>query len=207
MTRRVTLSPSMTVSQFENGYWYATQLKEFGEAIGIPSASKLRKDELEKAIKSFLVTGKAKNPTKRSLSTSSIKDVERGLRLDLDVVRFTNDKETKSFLEREAQRRVPGFTRKSDVRYRFNRWREQQLVDGVRLTYRDLVDEYVRLNQTTEPFARIPSGRYINFLSDFLAAEKGATHEQAIKAWRQLKSLDAPKNYRAWKHEQSSRTK
>ena len=60
----------MTLSQFENGYWYATQLKDFADAIGIPSANKLRKDELERAIRSFLVTSKAKTPTKRNLSTS-----------------------------------------------------------------------------------------------------------------------------------------
>ena len=203
MNRRAKLSTSMTVSEFENGYWYATQLKDFGEAIGIPSAGRLRKDELERAIRSFLVTGKAKNPTKRNLSTSGKKDVERGLRLDLEVVRFTNDTETKSFLEREAQRRVPGLKRKSGVRYRFNRWREEQLVKGVKLTYRDLVEEYVRLNQTTQPFARIPVDRYIYFMIDFLAAEKGATREQAMKAWKRLKSLDVPKNYRAWRQAQS----
>jgi hypothetical protein len=198
----------MTLSQFENGYWYATQLKDFGEAIGIPAARKLRKDELEKAIRSFLVTGTAKNPTKRNLSTSGIKDVERGLSLELEVVRFTNDTETKSFLDREAQKRVPGLARKSGVRYRFNRWREQQLVAGVRLTYRDLVEEYVRLNQTTQRFAQIPHGRYINFMSDFLAAEKGATHQQAVRAWQKLKSLDVPKNYRAWTtHRRSSKSK
>ena len=197
----------MTLSQFENGYWYATQLKDFGETIGIPSASKLRKDELERAIRSFLVTGKAKNPTKRNLSTSGIKDVERGLSLELEVVRYTNDEETKSFLEREAQKRVPGLKRRSGVRYRFNRWREEQLVNGVKLTYRDLVEEYVRLNQTTQPFAQIPHGRYINFMSDFLAAEKGATREQAIKAWETLKSLDVPKNYHAWTQVRSSKSK
>ena len=38
----------MTLTEFDNGYWYATELKEFAEAIGIPSATKLRKDELEK---------------------------------------------------------------------------------------------------------------------------------------------------------------
>lgn len=205
MNRRAKLSPSMTLSQFENGYWYATQLKDFGEAIGIPAARKLRKDELEKAIRSFLVTGKAKNPTKRNLSTSGIKDVERGLSLELEVARFTNDTETKSFLERESQKLVPGLRRKSGVRYRFNRWREEQLVNGVKLTYRDLVEQYVRLNQTKR-FEQIPYDCYINFLSDFLAAE-GATREQAIKAWRQLKSLDVPKNYRAWKRAQSSRSK
>jgi len=207
VNRRMKLSSSMTLRQFENGYWYAIQLKEFGEAIGIPSASKLRKDELEKAIRSFLVTGKARNPTRRNLSSSGPKDVEKGLRLELEVVRFTNDVETKSFLEREAQKYVPGLKRKSGVRYRFNRWREEQLVNGVKLTYRDLVEEYVRLNQTKQPFAKIPVGRYINFISEFLAAENGATREQAMKAWRKLKSLDVPKNYRAWKQMRSAKSK
>jgi hypothetical protein len=197
----------MTLSQFENGYWYATQLKDFGDAIGIPSANMLRKDELEKAIRSFLKTGKTRNPTNRNLSTTGLKDVERGLSLELEVVRFTNDEETKLFLECEAQKLVPGLKRKSGVRYRFNRWREEQLARGVKLTYRDLVEKYVRLNQTTQPFAHVPHGRYVNFLSDFHAAEKGATREQAIEAWRKLKSLDVPKNYRAWKRVQSSKSK
>jgi hypothetical protein len=188
----------MTLAQFDNGYWYATELKEFAETIGIPSATRLRKDELEKAIKLFLETGKIKSPTRRSLSTSGTKDVERGLSLDLQVVVYTNDKATKTFLEREAQRLAPGLKRKSGVRYRLNRWREEQLIKGAKLTYGDLVDAYIRLNQTKEPFAQIPHGRYINFISDFLAAEKGATREQAMRAWEKLKALDVPKNYRSW---------
>ena len=188
----------MTVTQFDNGYWYANELKEFGKTIGIPSANKLRKDELEQAIKLFLATGKIRSPTKRSLSRPGTKDVERGLSLDLPVVVFTNDKETKDFLEKEAQKIAPGLKRKSGTRYRFNRWREEQLVKGVKLTYGDLVEEYVRLNQTKGPFSQIPQPRYVNFLSDFFAAEKGATREQAMKAWEQLKKLDVPKTYRWW---------
>jgi hypothetical protein len=195
----------MTLTQFDNGYWYATELKEFAETIKLPSASKLRKDELEKAIKLFLKTGETKNRLKRDLSMSGIKDIQRGLSLDLPVVRYTNDKETKGFLEREAQKLAPGLKRKSGVRYRLNRWREERLIKGVKLTYGDLVKEYVRLNQTQGPFAQIPYGRYINFMSDFLAAEKGATREQAMKAWRKLKTLDIPKNYRSWVESQSSK--
>ena len=75
----------MTQAQFDNGYWYATELNEFAKTIGIPSASRLRKDELEKAIKVFLKAGKIESPAKRSLSTSGIKDVERGLSLSLLV--------------------------------------------------------------------------------------------------------------------------
>ena len=111
---------------------------------------------------------------------------------------YTNDKETKSFLEREAQKLAPGVKRKSGVRYRLNRWREEQLVKGVKLTYADLVREYVRLNQAEGRFAQIPHGRYVNFVSDFLTAERGATREQATKAWRKLKTLDIPKDYRSW---------
>ena len=57
------LSPTMTLRDFENGYWYLEQLKHFAERIGIPAAKKLRKDELEKAIVAFLRTGEAASPT------------------------------------------------------------------------------------------------------------------------------------------------
>ncbi len=189
---------SMTPDQLDNGYWYATELAGFAKTIGIPSASRLRKDELEKAIRVFLKDGKVESPTKRSLSPSGIKDVEQGLSLSLPVSVYTNDKETKDFLEREAQELVPGLKRKSGTRYRLNRWREEQLVNGVKLIYRDLVNEYVRLNLTKEPFEQIPHGRYINFMSDFLAGERGATWEQALRAWKKLKKLDVAKNYRSW---------
>lgn len=195
----------MTLAQFDSGYWYATELKTFAETVGLPSARKLRKDELEKAIRHFLKTGETKNPATRNLSMSGIKDIQRGLRLDLPVVVYTNDQETKDFLEREAQKLAPGLKRKSGVRYRLNRWREERLIKGVKLTYGGLVKEYVRLNQTKEPFAQIPHGRYINFISDFLAAEKVATREQAMRAWEKLKTLDVPKNYRSWVKSQSSK--
>jgi len=197
----------MTLTQFDNGYWYATELKTFAQMIRLPSAGKLRKDELEKAIRLFLKTGEVKNPAKRNLSMSGIKDIQRGLRLDLPVVVYTNDKETKDFLEREAQKLAPGLKRKSGVRYRLNRWREERLIMGVKLTYGGLVKEYVRLNQTKGPFAQIPHGRYINFMSDFFAAEKDATKEQAMKAWRKLKTLDVPKNYRSWVESQSQKVR
>ena len=198
MKPQTKLSTSMTQAQFDNGYWYATELKEFAKTIGIPSATRLCKDELEKAIKVFLKAGKFESPTKRSLSTLGAKDVEQGLSLSLPVVVYTNNKETKDFLEREAQKLVPGLKRKSGARYRLNRWREEQLVKGVKLNYGDLVKEYVRLNLTKKPFAQIPHGRYINFMSDFLAGERGATREQALRAWKKLKKLDVPKNYHSW---------
>jgi energy-coupling factor transporter ATP-binding protein EcfA2 len=200
------LSKSMTTDQFDRGYWYSTDLKEFAETIGIRSARKLRKDELEKAIRAFLGTGQIESPPKRALSKSGVKDIEQGLRLDLPIVNYTSNKETKAFIEKEASRLVPGLRKRSGVRYRLNRWREEQLTHGRTITYGDLVRRYVELSQAEEPFARIPHGRYINFVADFLAGEEGATRAAAIHAWEELKGLDVPKDYRSWaRHHASTR--
>ena len=189
----------MTAEQFDNGYWYALEIKAFADEIGIPLASRLRKDELEELIKHFLRTGEAKGPTRKNLSRSGVRDIERGLSLKLPVVNYTSNKETKDFILKEALKLVPNLKRKSGARYRLNRWREQRIDKGIKITYEDLVKQYVRLNQLEGSFPQAPSGRYINFLSNFLAAEKNATREQAVKAWRQLKKLDIPKDYRSWK--------
>src|SRR6266478_7855267 len=193
------LSKSMTVEEFDNGYWYALEIKAFADDIGIPSASKLRKDELEELIKHFLRTGSIRKPTRKSLSRSGVRDDARGLSLKLPVVNYTNDRETKDFILQEALKIAPKLKRKSGARYRLNRWREQQIDNGIKITYRDLVKQYVRLNQIQGNFPQAPSGRYINFLSDFLAGEKNATRAHALKAWEQLKKAEIPKNYREWR--------
>ena len=174
----------MTVEQFDNGYWYALEIKSFADDIGIPAASKLRKDELEELIKYFLRTGRIRKPTRKTLKRSGVTDVERGLSLKLPVANYTNDRKTKDFIVREALKIAPKLKRKSGARYRLNRWREQQIDRGIKITYGDVVREYVRLNQMKGSFpqVQIPSGRYINFLSDFLAGEKNPTRAGALKA-------------------------
>ena len=195
------LSRSMTVEEFENGYWYATEVRDFAKDVGIPDAAKLRKDELEKAIKIFLAKGKVENPVRRNLDRSGTRDIEIGLSLHLPVVNYTSNKETKDFIVSEAEKIVPGLKKRSGARYRLNRWREEQLTNGVPITYGDLVNKYIELNQQEESFAPAPGGRYINFLSDFLKNEKGSTREQAIQAWEEVKKMYAPKTYDAWKNQ------
>ena len=199
MGKKVKLSRSMTETEFDNGYWYADEIRAFAKEIGIPSVAKLRKDELEKLIKHFLKTGNVKGPSRKNLSGSGIKDLEKGLSLDLPIVNYTSNKETKRFIEEEALKIAPNLKRKSGARYRLNRWREEQINGGVKITYGDLVKQYVKLNSVEGSFKQIPSGRYINFISDFLAAEDKLTREEAIEAWKELKQLDIPKNYTAWK--------
>jgi hypothetical protein len=198
------LSPTMTVRDFENGYWYLDQLKNFGERIGIPAAKKLRKDELEKAIVAFLRTGRAALPTKRSLRRTGVRDVDRGLNLKLRIEHYTSNRETKDFIVAQARVMAPDVREKSGVWYRLNRWREEQITNGKHPTYGDLVRQYVALNKMPR-FERVPHGRYINFVSDFLKAGNGATRAEAIAAWNELKELEVPKDYASWVEARASR--
>lgn len=198
MAKRRALTATMTETEFENGYWYATELRAFAVRIGIPSANKLRKDELERAVRHFIRTGELKNLVKRSVTKTGTRDVDKGLRLDLPIVHYTSNRQTKDFIVREAAKIVPGFTRASGTRYPLNRWRETQIASGKRITYGDLVQQAIRLNETKKGPLRIEHGRYVNFISDFMAANRGAPQAAAVKAWQEIKAMDAPKTYAAW---------
>jgi hypothetical protein len=49
-----------------------------------------------------------------------------------------------------------------------------------------------------ERFEKVPHPRYVNFVADFLKADKRATRKEAIAAWAELKELDVPKDYVSW---------
>jgi hypothetical protein len=187
----------MTLREFENGYWYLDDLRDFAIQIGIPEARRLRKDEPERAIVIFLRTGRINLPTKRVLRKTGTKDLERGLSLNLRIEHYTSNRETKDFIVHGARKVAPEVREKSGVWYRLNRWREQQIMNGKRPTYGDLVRQYVALNRVHR-FDKVPHGRYINFIAEFLASEKGGTRSDAIAAWAELKTMDIPKDYASW---------
>jgi hypothetical protein len=54
------------------------------------------------------------------------------------------------------------------------------------------------LNKTKRGPLRIEHARYINFISDFMAAHRKAAHDDAVKAWGEIKAMDAPKTYASW---------
>jgi hypothetical protein len=196
----------MTVREFENGYWYVGELRDFGGRIGIPGAAKLRKDELEGAIMAFLRTGALTLQPKRALRKTGMKDLEHGLTLNLRIEHYTSNRETKDFIVQQARKAAPEVREKPGVWYRLNRWREEQVTQGNHPTYGDLVRQYIALNKM-ERFEKIPHGRYINFVAEFLAAEKGSTRADAIAAWTDLKAMDALKSYASWVEARAERRK
>lgn len=192
------LSAAMTLRAFDNGYWYAAELRAFAVKLRIPLASKLRKDQLEAAIKDLLFAKGSKLAAISVTPKPGPRDVDRGLRAGLPVVHYTSNKETKLFIEREAAKIQPGFKRASGTRYLLNRWREEQIAAGRRITYRDLAIQAIALNRSKRGPLRAEHGRYINFISDYMADNQGASHDDAVRAWHEVKAMDAPKTYAAW---------
>ena len=192
------LSVGMTLREFDHGYWYAAELRAFAVKMEIPFASKLRKDQLEAAIKGLLFGDRPKVGAISVTRKQGPRDLDQGLRLDLPVVHYTSNKETKLFIEREAADIQPGFKRAPGTRYLLNRWREEQIAAGRRITYRDLILQAIALNESKGGPLRVKHGRYMNFISDYMADNKGAAHRDAVRAWHEVKTMDAPKTYAAW---------
>lgn len=193
------LTKHISEEEFEINYWYAKDLKEFAKKIGIPNSSKLRKDELEKLIKHFLKTGEIKELKRKNVIKKGKKDTEIGLTKSLPIHYYTSNKTTKNFIISEAKKIVPELKVKSGVWYRINRWRDKKITNEQKITYGDLINQFVKLNQTDEPFKKIPSTLFNNFVSDYLKNENGATRPDALKRWEELKTLKIKKNYKSWK--------
>jgi hypothetical protein len=184
----------MALCEFENGYWYLDELKDFATRICIPTATRLRKDELEKAIVMFLRTGKVMSPTKRSLRKTGAKDVDRGLSLSLRVENYTSNRGTKDFIAQQARMAAPDIQEKSGVWYRLNRWREEQISGAPTWSPRAAVCR----PQQEGAIRKIHARSLHRFVAEFLATEKGATHAAAVYAWAEIKEMDVPKNYACW---------
>src|SRR3989337_592340 len=199
MAKHAKLTKDITEAAFDKGYWYANEIKALGKEIGIVNSSKLRKDELEQLIKHYIRTGEIKKAGRKNIIKTGTKDLEKGLTISLPIINYTSNKQTKNFIKTEANRLAPGMKFKSGVWYRLNRWRDGQITKGQKITYGDLINEFIQLNQPESKFEKVRVGRYINFLSEFSAKEKGATRQQAINEWKKIKTLDIEKDYKSWK--------
>ena len=185
----------MTIKEFENKYWYMSELRTFAKSLKIPFDSKIRKDQLEEMIIQFLKTGTV---NKKNRYRSKSRNSDR-LNTHTYVENFSNKKETWEFIQSEMDKRMQGLQPKSGAKYWLNRWIEDKLSHGEKITYNDVICEYIRLNKTEGKLPQIPSCKFNNFISDYLANEKDATREAALEAWKKLKDMKIKKDYITWK--------
>src|SRR5699024_5886866 len=120
---------------------------------------------------------------------------------DSYVVNYVSDKATKTFLKEEISKRAPDLKDKSGQWYWLNDWRKEQIRNNRKITYRELIDRLYELMTTKGRLPRIPSTRFNNFITDFLAApeNEGATRQEAMDEWERLKKMPVQKNYQEYK--------
>jgi len=192
----------MTIKEFENKYRYMSELNALAKSLEIPFDSRTRKDLLEELIIQFLQTGTV-NQKKHFRSKNRNTDI---LNNSSYVENFSNKKETWEFIHGEMDKRVRGLKPKSGAKYWLNRWIEDKLSHDEKITYNDVVCEYIRLNKTEGKLPQIPSCKFNNFISDYLANEKDATREDALGDWDRLKDMKVKKDYVTWKKKQYTPT-
>ncbi|MDR1179727.1 MAG: SAP domain-containing protein [Spirochaetales bacterium] len=185
---------NITREEFTNGYWYSNELKEFGKEIGIKNYSKLRKDELEGIVIHFIKTGIIEKETKRITGKTQDK-----LSLDTIIENYKNDRRTKEFILQAAFKKNPELKLKSGSIYWLNRWREDKIKSGIKITYEQLINEFIKLNFNKGKLPQIPSAKMNNFITDYLKNETDSKRKDAVNEWIKLKELNIPKDYKSWK--------
>ncbi|MCY4025917.1 MAG: SAP domain-containing protein [Acidobacteria bacterium] len=191
------LRSSMSVEEFDDGYFYATELRAFARQLGIP-VGRRRKLELEALIRGFLRTGVVPVPTPEPHRRSG---AGRDRLAAGTVVRnYVDDRTTKDFLRGLVHARAPSLRDKSGQWYWLNDWRRGQLQAGRHITYADLGNRLLDLMRTEGRLPRIPAARFNNFMTDFRAdpANKGKSRADAVAAWEHIKSAPGPKTYAAY---------
>ena len=192
--RMSTLHRGMSVEEFDNGYFYAADLKAFAREVGITVGS-FHKMELEDLIRQFLRTGKV--PDRKPVVLRKAGQARDRLESDMVVANYVDDKKTKAFLLELVHAEAPGLRRKSGQWYWLNHWRRKRQQARARFTYRDLAGRLRELMQTEGRLPQIPAARMNNFITDFWAdpTNAGIPSKDVLKAWNWLKAQPGPKTF------------
>ena len=198
------LRPSMSVEEFDGGYFYAADLKAFARELGI-AVGRRHKLELEALIRDYLRTGIV--PPAKPVPGRRSGDGRDTLAAETVVQIYVDDRRTKDFLRDLVHARAPSLKDKSGQWYWLNDWRRTQLQAGKRITYADLANRLLELRRTEGRLPRIPAARFNNFITDFRAdpVNKGKSRAEAVAAWECIKSVPGPKTYAAYAALKSSR--
>lgn len=194
------LHKKMSLNEFESGYFYAKEIRSFAKTLGITTEN-LKKNEIEIHIKACLF-GDA-TPLPVAIPNRKNKSSRDLLTIDTPVINYVSDKKNKNFLLAETEKQFGKLADKSGQWYWINSWRKERILNGVHLTYHDLVLRLAELKQHQGRLPQIPSARMNNFISDYIADSdnQGKGKDEALKAWYELKASKIPKNYQAYKQQ------
>lgn len=196
------LSIGLSVSEFNNTYYYAEELKAFARTQSIRIGN-FRKIELEGLIREFLTTGTV--PDAKPVLPRKQGQPSDELSAETIVTNYVGDKTTKGFLLQLVEVQNPNVKPKSDQWYWLNDWRRKQQKASSSFTYQDVANKLLDLMQTSGRLPQIPYARMNNFITNFRAdpANYDANRETAMKAWELVKNTNGPKTYETYRNLQN----
>lgn len=187
---RPNLTKEISTEEFQNYYWLKEELQAFCREQEMSATGS--KIELADRIAHFLATGERKKPQRRK--QPAVKKVILESPLSLDTV-ITAD--------HRCSQQVRAFFTSIIPKFHFSTYIQQFFRENVGKTYQDVVTAwYEEVERKKDPSYKknklAPQFEYNQFTRDYFAdpQNKGKSREDAILAWKTIKSLPGDNKYK-----------
>lgn len=176
----------MTVQSFKEFYWLKEELQRFSRKEGLSTSGS--KIEISQRIETYLETGEILKPTRKTRGTKK----ESKKDLNLNTVITENHR---------CSQEVRAFFKTIIPNFHFSTYIQNFIKDNVGRTYSDVVKAwYEEEARTKDPTYKKEIGtqfEYNQFTRDFFSdpKNKGKSREDAIQAWKTIKSLPGSNKY------------
>lgn len=187
---RPNLTKDMKVEQFRNYYWLKEELQTFCRELEMsPAGSKI---ELTERIVHFLQTGERQKPLRKKQSARKKACLDAPLTLETVITE-----------DHRCSQQVRAFFTSIIPTFHFSTYIQQFFKENAGKTYEDVVTAwYEEIERKKDPSYKksrlAPQFEYNQFLRDYFAdpKNKGKSREDAISAWKTVKSLPGDHTYR-----------
>lgn len=180
----------ITIDNLKSHYWLKAELIKFCKANDLAIVGS--KQEIVQRIEAFIATGCKIQP---KISKSGARDSHQQIEAGTLVKNYNNDALTRRF-----------FVSQVGEHFHFNAYLRQftnkeNIPSG--LTYGDLVVGWLAEESKKENSQYKTSienqFEYNRFVRDFYASEKGKSHAEMVKAWKDVRALSGDRTYAHYK--------
>lgn len=186
--KRPILTITTDPKTFQKYYWEKKELIHFCRANNLPAQGE--KSDLAERIEKFLRTGEIKKVQARRKVGSW--DSDKGITKETRVVNYKNDTKTRLFFEAMI-----------GPKFRFNAYlRQFSKAENIEknLTYGDLVEGWLeaeaKKKNSQHNTAIDQQFQFNQFQRDFYFHEKGKSRAECMAAWKLVRSVAGPADYK-----------
>ena len=187
---RPALHKELDIEEFQNYYWMKEELQAFCRDNGLSAAGS--KIDITERIAVFLKTGERLEPPSRKRQPARNGRVETELSLDTVISE-----------DHRCSQQVRAFFTSVIPNFHFSTHIQQFFRENVGRTYRDAADAWqAEEERKKDPFYKkdklAPQFEYNQFIRDYFADpyNQGRKREDAIQAWKAIKSMPGDNKYR-----------